>query len=91
MPLLTKDGRIPKNKWVVLLYSGGKILSRHQFKSAAMDRAIIKSSVTGRAYVVGEVGLDGAGKPVVRAVFVADRKRVQALKRLDIVSGSCPR
>ena len=86
MPLLTKDGRIPKNKWVVLLY-----LSRHQFKSAAMDRALIKSSVTGRAYVVGEVGLDGAGKPVVRAVFVADRKRVQALKRLDIVSGSCPR
>lgn len=71
--LLTKDGRIPKNKWCLILRSGGRIISRHAFKSIAMDKALIKSSVTGRAYAVGEIGLDRHGRPAIFEVFVADR------------------
>jgi len=71
MGLLTKDGRIPKNKWILI--SHGRIISRHAFKSVAMDRALIKASVTGRTYIVGEIRFGAYGKPAAYEVFVADR------------------
>ena len=67
--LLTRDGRIPKNKWIVIRYSGGPILSRHKHKSSAMDAALTRASKTGDVFAVGEIGTDKFGKPGIFEVY----------------------
>jgi hypothetical protein len=69
--LLTRDGRIPKNKW--LLISNGRIISRHRSRKVATDQALIKSSVTGHTYSVGETRIDGNGRPTIFGVATASR------------------
>ena len=63
--LLTRDGQIPKNKWVVLPRGGGRIVSKHQFKSAAMDKALTMSSRTGKVYSVCTIEFTDSGKPAL--------------------------
>ena len=72
--LLTRDGRIPKNKWVVMGYSGGRITSRHQFKSAAMDRALTVARRTGQKQVVCEIGVDARGVPALWMSWSTERE-----------------
>lgn len=72
--LLTHDGKIPKNKWVVINSVGKvRIHSRHQFKSAAMDRALTKAYNTGRDFAVGEIAMR-KGEPVIYGRFIARAK-----------------
>jgi hypothetical protein len=72
--LLTKAGRITKNKWVVINSTGKvRIHSRHQFKSAAMDRARSKACNTGRDYAVGEISMR-RGEPVIYGRGIARAK-----------------
>ena len=65
MALLTRDGRVPKDKWVVMGYSGGRILSRHRFKSSAMTKALVTSQMTGKKMVVCEIAIDRDGRGVL--------------------------
>ena len=67
--LLTRDGRIPKLKWLVLPYTGGRIISRHAFKSAAMDKALAMDYRTGKTHVVTEIVTTAAGRPFLQTVF----------------------
>ena len=67
--LLTRDGRIPKNKWLVLPYTGGRIISRHAYKSSAMDRALTKAYNTGKTHVVCEIKVTLTGKPFLETAF----------------------
>lgn len=78
--LLTRDGRIPKNKWVVLSYSGGRPLSRHQFKSSAMDKALTKTYQTGKRYVVCEIMKAPSGKTFLALAYDTNRES-QAARR----------
>lgn len=71
--LLTRDGRIPKRKWVVLPRSGNKVLSSHQYKSSAMDRAITLAYKNDAVYVVGEIGFERNGKPAIFEVWIAHK------------------
>lgn len=68
--LLTRDGRIPKNKWIVIPRSGGRIVSRHQFKSGAMDKALTLAARTGKKYAVCVIQMD-FGKPALYEEYVA--------------------
>jgi len=56
---------IPKNKWVVVAHAGSKIISRHFYKSAAMDKALTTAHRTGKRYAVCEIGYDGRGDRVL--------------------------
>lgn len=67
--ILTRDGRIPKNKWIVIRWSGGPILSRHRHKSSAMDAALTRASKNGDVFVVGEIRIDFYGKPGIYEVY----------------------
>lgn len=69
--LLTRDGRIPKNKWLVLPYTGGRIISRHAFKSSAMDKALMLTYRTAKTYVVCETKVTLAGKPFLASSFIS--------------------
>lgn len=73
MALLTRDGRIPKKKWIVIKRTGGRIVSRHQFKSAAMDKALSMHSRTGNLYAVCVIAMD-FGKPALYEEWVAGPK-----------------
>lgn len=75
--LLTRDGRIPKAKWLVLPYTGGRIISKHTFKSAAMDKALMMTYRTAKTYVVCEIRTTAAGQPFLASVY--DTKRQAAL------------
>jgi hypothetical protein len=77
--LLTRDGRIPKNKWLVLPYTGGRIISRHVYKSAAMDKALMMTYRTGKTHVVCETKVTLTGKPFLETAF--DTKREAASLR----------
>lgn len=79
MELLTRDGRIPKNKWVVLPYTGGRIVSKHAFKSSAMDKALTETFRTAKTHVVCEIRATLTGKPFLATVF--DTKREAASLR----------
>jgi hypothetical protein len=72
--LLTRDGRVPKNKWVVLSYSGGRPLSKHQFKSSAIDKALMKTYQTGNRYVVCEIMVAPSGKPFLAIAYDTRRE-----------------
>jgi hypothetical protein len=69
--LLTRDGRIPKNKWIVLPYTGGRIISKHAFKSTAMDRALMLTYRTAKTYVVCEIQTTLTGKPFLATAYIA--------------------
>lgn len=69
--LLTRDGRIPKNKWLVLPYTGGRIISRHSHKSTAMDRALMVAYHTAKTHVVCEIKVSGAGQPFLSTAYTA--------------------
>ena len=75
--LLTRDGRIPKAKWLVLPYTGGRIISRHTFKSAAMDKALMMTYRTAKTFVVCEIKVTLTGKPFLETAY--DTKRQAAL------------
>jgi hypothetical protein len=53
--LLTKGGRVPKKKWIVIRKGTGRISSRHQFKSSAMDKALINEYRSGGVWEVCEI------------------------------------
>ena len=72
--LLTRDGRVPKNKWVVLPYSGGRPVSKHQFKSSAMDKALMKTYGTGKRYVVCEIMRAPSGKAFLAIAYDTRRE-----------------
>lgn len=74
MALLTRDGRIPTKKWVVMGYSGGRIISRHHFKSAAMDRALTAARRSGKKMVVCEIGIDRDGTGVLWMSWSTERE-----------------
>lgn len=75
--LLTRDGRIPKAKWLVLPYTGGRIISKHQFKSSAMDKALTMTYRTAKTYVVCEIRVTAAGQPFLATAY--DTKKQAAL------------
>jgi hypothetical protein len=77
--LLTRDGRVPKNKWVVLPYSGGRPVSKHQFKSAAMDKALTLTYRNGKRYVVCEIMVAPSGKPFL-AIGYDTRREADAVR-----------
>jgi len=65
MAMLTKDGRLPANRWVVIAYVGGRPRAQVRFKSSAMDRALTLARKTGLRMVVARIELDGSGKPAL--------------------------
>jgi len=71
--LLTSDGRIPKNKWLLIHSRSRRLISRHRSRKIATDQALIKSSVNGETYSVGEIRVDGNGNPFVFGVATASR------------------
>jgi hypothetical protein len=64
MNLLTSSGRIPKKKWFVMRRSDWRVISRHQFKSAALDKALLVASKTGQKYALCVIAMHG-GEPVL--------------------------
>lgn len=72
--LLTRDGRVPRNKWVVLPYTGGRIISKHAYKSAAMDKALMETYRTAKTHVVAEIMVTLTGKPFLATAYVTKRE-----------------
>jgi hypothetical protein len=67
--LLTKDGRVPKQKWVVIRKGTGRISSRHQYKSAAMDRALTNEHRSGGVWEVCEIYNHPKDGPILAVHF----------------------
>jgi hypothetical protein len=70
MNLLTSSGRIPKKKWFVVRRADFRIISRHQFKSAAMDKALLVASKTGKKYAICVIAMHGGEPVLVETYFI---------------------
>lgn len=65
---------VPKRKWVVMPYAGGRVISSHLYKSTAMDRALTEARRAGKKMVVCEIGKDRNGKRVLWMSWSTERE-----------------
>lgn len=57
--LMTRTGRITKNKWLVVRPSvNNRVISRHRYKSVAMNKAVSMTERNGKEYWVAKVEID---------------------------------
>lgn len=63
--MVTKDGKLPKNRWVVLPSAGGRPIAQIRFKSSAIDRALTASRRSGAKMAVCNIDIDHHGYPAL--------------------------